>query len=117
MVFKSAIISTFRYVHLYSLRKRHIFYVQISAITKKRLSDLNWKDQLHSVWQAELHIKVTFDLVILRGLSLSQLFSLALDGDLRMHFVFISYLAKTAKKKKNSKISSKLFFKLLGDIK
>lgn len=103
-------------MHLYSLRKWHIFYVQISAITKKRLSDLNWKDQPHSLWQAKVHIKVTFDLVILRDLSLSQLFSLALDSKLRMHFVFISCLAKRANKN-ISKSSSKLFFKWLGNIK
>lgn len=71
-------------MYLHSPRKWRVFYVQISAITKKRLSDLNWKDQLHSVWQAELHIKVTFDLVILRDPSLSQLLSLALDSELRM---------------------------------
>lgn len=54
------------YVHVYSLRKRHNFYVHISAITKKIVSDLNWKDQLHSVWQAELCIEVSFDSVVLK---------------------------------------------------
>lgn len=97
-------------MHLYSFRKLCIFYVQISAITKKRLSDLNWKDQLHSVWQAELYIKVTFDLVILRDPSLSQLPSLALDSELRMHSIFISYLDKIANKS-IYRSSSKLFFK------
>lgn len=103
-------------MHLYCLGKWHIFYVRISAITKKRLSDLNWKDQLHSVWQAEVHIKVTFDLVILRDLSLSLLFSLALDSELRMHFIFISNLARIANKY-ISKSTSELFFKWLGNIK
>jgi len=72
--------------------------VQISAITKKRLSDLNWKDQLHSVWQAEKRIKITFDLVISRAVSLSQWFYLALDSECRMQFIYIYYLTKTANK-------------------
>lgn len=58
---------------------------------QEKLSDLNWKDQLHSVWQAELHIKVTFDLVILKDLSLSQLLSLALDSELRMQFILVLF--------------------------
>lgn len=103
-------------MHHYSLRKQHIFYVWISAITKKRLSDLNWRDQLQSVWQAKLHIKVTFDLVILRALSLSQLFSLRLDSELRMRFACTSYLAKIANKN-IPESSSKLFFKWLGNTK
>lgn len=90
--------------------------MQISAITKKRLSDLNWKNQLQSVWQAELRIKVTFNLVILRDLSLSHLFSLSLDSELRMHFTFISFLDKITNKNV-SKGCSKLFFSWLGNIK
>lgn len=80
-------------------------YVRVSAFSQKmvcllcadlsnnqaKLSDLNWKDQLYSVWQAELHIKVTFDLVILKDLSLSQLLSLALDSELRMQFILVLF--------------------------